>query len=241
MIGLVAALPQEVVSLIGPLKPGGSATLGTQCRVQLSGMGPDNARRAALALADAGATRLLSWGSAGGITPALSTGALLLPFTVRSAAGQSFAASPAWHQRLHAQLSKAMPVHTGDLLEVSQVVTTPQEKQRLFQSTGALAIDMESAAIAQVAAQRGLAFAALRVVLDSAQHTLPQAVLVAVDTAGHLQLGALLRALLLRPQDLARLLQLRSALRLTQSRLGQVAALTGLRPPTPRLAKAVAR
>ncbi len=116
MIGVVAALPQEVSSLAGPLTPGGSASLGTQGRVQLSGMGPGNARRAALALADAGATRLLSWGSAGGIAPALTTGALLLPLNVRSAGVHTFAVTPTWHQRLHMQLTHALAVHTGDLL-----------------------------------------------------------------------------------------------------------------------------
>lgn len=230
MLGLLAALPQEITSLVGPLKPGGSASLGPQCRVQLCGVGADNARRAALALADAGATRLLSWGSAGGIAPALPAGSVLLPLTVRGANGHGFSVTSTWHQQLHAQLSKALPIHTGDLLEVSQVVASPQEKQRLFQGTGALAVDMESAAIAQVAAQRGLGFAALRVVLDSAQRSLPAAALVALDSAGHLQLAALLRALLLRPQDWAGLLQLRSDLRLTQSCLRRAAQLTGLQP-----------
>ncbi len=88
---------------------------------------------------------------------------------------------------------------------------------------------MESAAIAQVASERGLAFAVLRVVLDTAQRALPHSALVAVDPAGHLQLGHLLRALLLHPGDLAGLLQLRADLRLTQARLGHAAQLTGLR------------
>lgn len=232
MIGVVAALPQEVSTLAGPLPPGGAAPLGGHARLQLSGMGQGNARRAALMLADAGATHLLSWGSAGGISPALPTGALLLPLMVRRADAQGFAITPAWHQQLHAKLAPALPVHTGDLLEVSQMVATTQEKQRLFCASGALAIDMESAAIAQVAAQRGLAFAVLRVVLDTAQRPLPHTALVAVDHSGRLQLGHLLRALLLHPGDLAGLLQLRADLRLTQARLGQVAQLTGLRSPS---------
>lgn len=238
MIGVVAALPQEVSSLAGQLPPGGSASLGTRAFVQLSGMGQNNARRAALALADAGATSLLSWGSAGGISPALVTGALLLPLKVRNAGADIFTATPAWHQHLHAQLADTFTVHTGDLLEVDHVIATTHAKQRLFCSTGALAIDMESASIAQVAAQRGLGFAVLRVVLDTAQRTLPHSALVALDQAGHLQLGHLLRALLKRPRDMVGLLQLRADLRLTQDRLGHAAQLTGLISAFPRVVNA---
>lgn len=228
MIGVVAALPQEVGSLVGSLTPDGAASLGQQGLVQLSGMGPANARRAAIALADAGATQLLSWGCAGGIAPTLNTGEVLLPLKVCCANGRSFAVTSAWHQQLHLQLAAARPVHTGDLLEVHQVVATCSEKQRLFSDTGAIAIDMESAAVAQVANERGLAFAVLRVVLDTAQRPLPHTALVSVNQAGHLQLGRLLRTLLMHPGDLAGLLQLRADLRLTQAALAQAAELTGL-------------
>jgi adenosylhomocysteine nucleosidase len=55
---------------------------------------------------------------------------------------------------------------TGAILTSHRVLATGAEKRRAKESTGAIAVDMETAAIASEAAARGLPFIAIRAVLD---------------------------------------------------------------------------
>ena len=55
---------------------------------------------------------------------------------------------------------------TGAILTSHRVLATGAEKRHAKQSTGAIAVDMETAAIAAEAAVRGLPFIAMRAVLD---------------------------------------------------------------------------
>ena len=55
---------------------------------------------------------------------------------------------------------------TGAILTSHRVLATGAEKRRAKESTGAIAVDMETAAIAAEAAARGLPFIAIRAVLD---------------------------------------------------------------------------
>jgi adenosylhomocysteine nucleosidase len=55
---------------------------------------------------------------------------------------------------------------TGAILTSHRVLATGAEKRRAKESTGAIAVDMETAAIASEASARGLPFVAIRAVLD---------------------------------------------------------------------------
>ncbi len=55
---------------------------------------------------------------------------------------------------------------TGAILTSHRVLATGAEKRRAKESTGAIAVDMETAAIAAEAAARGIPFVAIRAVLD---------------------------------------------------------------------------
>jgi adenosylhomocysteine nucleosidase len=55
---------------------------------------------------------------------------------------------------------------TGAILTAHRVLATGAEKRRAKESTGAIAVDMESAALAAEAVARGIPFLALRAVLD---------------------------------------------------------------------------
>jgi len=228
VIGLVAALPLEVECLAGWLEPGASAPLSGNGRLRLSGLGSHNARRAAAELADCGVTVLLSWGSAGGLDPGLTPGTLVLPEYVLTADGQRFETAAAWRAKLHELVSRRLEVHTGPLVQSPHPVTTAEQKRALFARTGAVAVDTESAAIAEVAAMRGLAFVAVRAVLDPATRGLPQSAVAAVDCSGRLIVMALMRGLLRRPADLPGVLRLSSDLRVARGTLATVARCAGL-------------
>lgn len=63
-------------------------------------------------------------------------------------------------------------VFKGSILTVGRVIENPEEKQALAKSTGAIVLDMESAAVAQVAAEAGVPCLFLRAVSDLANEDL---------------------------------------------------------------------
>jgi adenosylhomocysteine nucleosidase len=81
-------------------------------------------------------------------------------------------------------------------------VVSRQQKAALYQRYGAVAVDMESAALAQVARSCDLPFATVRVILDPAGQALPEAVIQGMEDDGSFAKGRCLRYLLKRPSDL---------------------------------------
>jgi len=161
-----------------------------------SGPGPARAASAATAALASGASGLLSFGLAGALRAELEPGAVLLPRRVRSTAGASFDVDSEWHAQIdaaarHLGLAPAL----GDLLSVPAAITTAAEKARAA-ANGAAAADMESAAIAAVAARAGARFVALRVVVDAAGDELPADIERWIDERGERRIGAALSAAL---------------------------------------------
>jgi len=168
---------------------------------------------AAAEMAARGAAALISCGLAGGLDPALSPGAIIIPRVVLGAEGERFAADP----RLIAGLGGAT---AEALLDVPRVIARAAEKARLFATTNAAALDMESGAVARAARARGIPFAVLRAVCDPATRDLPPAALTALDQRGAIGLARVLASLLAQPRQIIGLLALardaaaaRSALR----------------------------
>ena len=226
--GVVAALEFEAHSL-GPRRrrADGLCGLGDDSLLSVSGIGGDNAARAARELVAAGVGALLSWGVAGALDPALGPGAVLLPAEVLcypAANGalslQRFATCDSWRERVAAALQPHAPVSAGALLSSALPVAAAALKATLFHDTGALAVDMESAAVAQVAAEHALPFITLRVILDSASVSLPESVMrtLAPANAGR---SALWRAwaLMTAPADWGALLRLAGAYRVARRAL----------------------
>ncbi len=66
-----------------------------------------------------------------------------------------------------------LPVQRGALVSASKVISNPVDKRKLASQLGARAVDMESFALADVLADRGVDFGIARVVLDAASESLP--------------------------------------------------------------------
>lgn len=206
---MVAALEFEARSL---------GHSGDAALISISGIGAANAERSARSLVAAGADALLSWGVAGALDPALGCGTAVLPLEVLHQQ-RRYATSAAWRERLLGALSAHLPAVSGALLSSDVAVSSAALKARLFAATRAVAVDMESAAVAGVAAQHGLPFLAVRVILDTASDSLPASIArafepprsgraesceAAASAAGRPRLWPLLRA----PADWGRLLGL---------------------------------
>lgn len=226
LLGVVAALPDEAACLSGDkLRPGQRLRIGDTV-IQVSGMGEAAAKRAASELAEQGADALASWGTAGALDPLLQSGDLLLPEEVRGT-GATFPVDEAWRARLATLLDAELTVRAGLLLHSSTAVESPAAKHELHRRTGALAVDMESAAIAAVAASRGLPVLIVRSIADTAESFLPRAALSAVDAYGRARFPALLRALCARPREIAQLIRLARAFRCALASLRRTAAIAG--------------
>jgi len=228
ILGVVAALSVEARTWgEARRRPDGLSALADGTLVALSGIGPAAAAAAAQALVDAGASSLISFGLAGGLDPHLRAGSIVLPSAVISPDGARFPTSAEWRARLVAVLAGARaaegPLIAGALLSNSQAIDTLEAKAAAFMATGAVAVDMESLAVAQVAAGHSLPFIAVRVIVDTAADVLPRAVLAA-SAGGHVRIGRLLGELALAPVECLAMIRLARRYRAATRAMASVAA-----------------
>ncbi len=228
--GVVAALAAEARALDPAARGGGSRVLPDGTLLCISGIGGAAAARAALGLIESGASALVSWGMAGALDPGLAAGAVCLPHEVIGADGAGFITARYWREPLAALVAAHRTVAGGKLHTSTQALDTGAAKQAAYRATGAVAVDMESTAVAQVAATHGLPFIAVRVIVDTASDTVPGSV-VAASAAGQVRIGRLIRGLALSPADIAPLVRLARRYRIAIRSLMAVAGLGRLAPP----------
>ena len=166
------------------------AALGEGSLLALSGIGRAAAAAAARALVDAGVSALMTFGMAGGLDPALETGTVVMPRELISSDGARYTTCRAWREQVGLAVNTLCALTEGNLLTSSGAIETPADKAAAFRSTGAVAVDMESAAVAEIAAKHNLPFIAVRVIVDTAADELPRAV-VAASRAGKRTVRAL--------------------------------------------------
>jgi adenosylhomocysteine nucleosidase len=186
-VGFVAALKIECASLHR------QAALGGAWQVRQSGPGATRAAAAATRAIDSGARVLVSWGLAGGLDAALVPGSVVAPRHVVPQGGVPLAVDAAWHSRLRS-LGDEFNLHYGDLLTVPAALESPDAKRAAAAAAQAVAVDMESAAIASVAARARVPFVALRVIVDALDDALPGGAEGWIDERGNRRFAAVLRA-----------------------------------------------
>jgi adenosylhomocysteine nucleosidase len=207
-VGVVAALEAEARTLGRAVRRrDGLWSLNGGALLSVCGMGSDLAAIAARRLADAGAAGLMSFGMAGGLDPGLSAGSVVLPHEVISRDGARFQTTEAWREPLSLAIACRRPVAAGALLTSPVPIAAVEDKAAAFRDTGAVAVDMESISVAEVAAARGLPFIAARVIVDTAADALPRAV-AAASRAGRLNTPHLIGRLVLAPRELLAVIRL---------------------------------
>ncbi len=208
-IGIVVALPEEVTTLTSrKLAQGDCVSIADNILLTLAGAGPSNAERAAQQLIANGADQLISWGCAAALSPDLKPGDLVLADQLTATQQQPFNTDAIWRQHLQKLLSAELPISVGRLTESAQIVAQSHNKKLIYQQTGAIALDMESYAIAKAAQQAGLPCLVIRVIADPANMDLPQAVSQSLNSQGQVQLGKLLVFLLSHPWEVPGLIRL---------------------------------
>ena len=100
------------------------------------------------------------------------------------------------------------------------LISTPAQKAELFLSTGARAVDMETAPVEQWATRQGIPFIAIRAISDGAADALDRRVLSLVDEWGRPRTGAVAGYLLSNPLRVRELARLAASSKLAAGRLG---------------------
>jgi len=214
--GIVAALPAEAKCLAGwpdiydvldapsQIPPESS----DKPLISVSGIGPEAGSDAALRLVKYGAAALISWGCAGSLSKNLQPGDLLIPQSILAENGEIFYPDTVWRKRLADRFSSSLKWHEDALVESNKMVSGVEEKQAMAHTFGAMAVDMESAAIGRVAKQAGIPFMVIRAVADTADEELPPCIAETMDNKGHLQMRRLFSALARQPRLWLQLIRL---------------------------------
>ncbi|MBS1041013.1 hypothetical protein JK203_09140 [Gluconobacter cerinus] len=145
----------------------------------------------------AGATRLLSFGCAGGLSTSVKPGTIIVADCVVMT-DTSYEADAGLSRQFGADHARQ-----GRILHSDSLIETAEEKSRLYETTGCIAVDMESGAVART----GKPFAVLRVVCDDSARSLPPAARDGLKD-GAIHLGGLLSSLVRQPSQIPALIEL---------------------------------
>jgi nucleoside phosphorylase len=149
-------------------------------RIITGGIGPRRTRQTVERFATTPFSAVLSVGCAGALVPGLTTGQLILASDIRLQPTKeddrlellSVDATLLARTRTAADRSQ-ISVANGPLFTSPKVLFTPEEKAAQGVRTGAIAVEMESGVHASFAAERGLPFLVLRIILDGVDMTIP--------------------------------------------------------------------
>ena len=223
--------PSATVAALAGFRGEARCLRGLGVAIACSGGSAERARSEAQRLLGQGAAALVSFGLAGGLAPGLRTGDLLLPDTVRSEGFGSWPVDPVWRERVHARLAAGgLQPQGGAIAGSDRILATAGDKRALSEATGALAVDMESHAVAAVATDAGIPFLVLRALADPFDQTVPQVAREALRPDGAIRIRATFGGLLRQPGQLIELARLAR-----QSALALAALRRGARFAGPRL------
>lgn len=176
------------------------------------GIGAEGARRATEAIITLYAPRLVySVGYAGALEPGLRAGEIITPARVIDAGDGS-----------------SIRIAGGNGVLVSyKHIASPEQKSKLWQSYGAQAVDMESAAVARAAELKTVPFKAVKVISDEFDFDLPGTERF-VDSDGRFREGRFAVYAALRPWLWGRVIRLtRNSVRATKALCGFLSEICG--------------
>jgi nucleoside phosphorylase len=230
-VAVVAALAEEVAPLrarlrdvrpatLGPLRLWRGRLDGRRVVLAVTGDGERNAREGSAALLAALPVRqLVAIGVAGGVSPGLVAGALVLAEEVRGAGRPSLRAPGDVEGD-----ARAAGAGRGVVVTVDRLVDSVAAKQRLLVEHGDAArvvVDLESALYAAAAERAGVPWAVLRAVSDTAAEPVPALLNRCRDGGGAIRRLRVLGSMLAEPGAVPVLLRLRRRLGLCAERLAE--------------------
>ncbi|MCH7688438.1 MAG: 5'-methylthioadenosine nucleosidase [Planctomycetes bacterium] len=204
-IGIVCALPIELGAFLDRCErvrkySGGDFVFrgGFYNRIRIavvqSGMGFPKARKATQALIDAHTPNwILSAGFAGALLPGMKIGDIVMADSIVDEHNHELSVD----LRMPADPEKGL--HVGRIVTADNMVRLISEKQMLAKKHHAIAVEMESLAVAQVCRDTKTRFLAVRAISDDLSVDLPPEVLSVVGSTGTMRLGAAIGSFWKRP------------------------------------------
>lgn len=168
---------------------------GPDIHVVIGACNPEGLRERVRGAADKGACGIISIGIAGALSPMLRTGDCVIATAIHAGYHPQHT-DARWTAALHERLPDALE---APILGMDSILSDVYQKRRQFARTGAAAVDTESHIVADVAAERGLPFVALRVVTDTARTNLPPAALKAIGPDGRTRVFSVMGSVLVGP------------------------------------------
>jgi adenosylhomocysteine nucleosidase len=189
-VAIIAALEREVAPLVKGWRvvdDGVSRVYRSYAKgetvVICAGIGPNAARRVAeAAVAEYRPELLVSAGLAGSLISDLAVGEAVVPSTIiNSATGTHYATG-----------------HGSGVLVSASEIAGPEAKRLFARQHSAQLIDMEAAAVVEIARQHGIAFTAVKAISDEADFEVPE-LAPFVDHDGRFLTGKFIQHIALRP------------------------------------------
>ncbi len=179
-----------------------------------SGTGFARARRATQALIDAHSPKwILSCGFGGALVPSIKIGDIVVANSIVDTHGQSLLIDVAF------PADPARGLHIGRIVTSDAIVRLVAEKRQLAEGLGAIAVDMESLAVAQVCREQGVRCLSVRAISDDVSNDLPPEVLSLLGPTGTTRLGAAMGAIFNRPESVRDMWKLRESAHSAAGRL----------------------
>ncbi len=179
-IAIIGAIKDEIAGIKNQMQitdtlrlPTGNAFVGEWQGVPIvlvrSGMGRDRARRALVEVAERyDLKEIISIGYAGALDPSLEVGDLIVADKVIEM-DSSHPDEGVKSYSLNKEIFNSTAALRGRiLLTVDHVAATPQEKKNLREKYSAVAVDMETSALAEEAQARNIPFISVRAITDTA-------------------------------------------------------------------------
>jgi len=186
--------------------------------IVIVGIGRQNAEKSVRSfLASNSPELVLTCGFAGGLNPDLKLGDVVFELSTLNIQLST---------RLLAAGAKSAKIFCAD-----RIATTVAEKKALRAETGADAVEMESAAIHAVCAERGIPCVTVRVISDTADEDLPLDFNALAKADKSIDFGKLFLAIAKSPGKIGALMALQKKTRLAAERLAAVLSKI-LQPPT---------
>ncbi len=232
MIAIVSALRQEISPLLNRMNVSKKYDInevlfyqgeleGLPLTLVQGGVGRNNAIKAANCLLDIRKVDLLiSAGVAGGIRQGIHVGDLVVAERVSYTRQNEFDGeellieSDYFCKKEVVQsarlLSNDMDIrfHFGNMLTVDKVISQASTKKKIGEQTPFLAVEMESAAVAEVAGRKGVEFAAIRSISDDIEDDLHLDYDNIMSSEGKVKVTSVALEVMKNPQKLALLRRL---------------------------------
>lgn len=228
-IGLIAAMPEEIKPLlkqVGAYDKSSAAGFnlyrfnvhGKSCRLIESGIGAERAGKAAKALiASEHPDVIISFGFGGGVRPGMAVGDLAVARSIRLYQGGDPDARKAIVLPVPAKVRQTLEtvcnqrgcaIRQGDFLTSEIILNKKKLAMELPQEVVNPVLDMETWAIAQVAAQERIPLLAIRAISDAADEELGFCIGEFTDSDMNMRISKILSTIARKPGIMLQLIRL---------------------------------